>query len=509
MTNIDGEHGWGFGGLIGLAHNTDISNCFNAGTVDDSMIVTTDGNNKTAAGIVGTMSDTTISRSYNIGRIKAAPGQSYAIAVKDNDNGGACTITDCYYLDGSATGAAGSTDGKSVNGLTATKLYGSSMTSEVNFPGWDFSSVWQIGKNENYPYPELISNNYAGTKMQMQETAGDMQIVSGGIFVVGQKFDLTGTDFLGQAYAKYDVVPKGSAKVTKTGLVTVSKVPADGKITINGYVKNGSKFEKDKAYVFTAQKPVVTKTVSFSLPYDGTEDAKSSVLAASLITGTEAVPTKWISAKESVAKYDEDTGRIIAVSKGTAKFTAVFGEPDSPYCAKYPVTVKVNIPKINKTKADMQSGATLALKISGAPKGSVVAWSVSEEDAEFVSVDAKTGKVSALKYKEGDTDGTAGKVTVKASIDGKEYACYECEVTVIKPAIAKPIPDMKVGKTAKITVKNTKYKAIESGGITFESDNPEIATVDAKGSVKAVSTGECIIKVNVAGVVLECPVKVN
>ena len=80
---------------------------------------------------------------------------------------------------------------------------------------------------------------------------------------------------------------------------------------------------------------------------------------------------------------------------------------------------------------------------------------------------------------------------------------------VIKPAIAKAIPAMKAGKTAKITVKNTKYKAKEGGGITFESDNPDIATVDAKGSVKAVSTGECIIKVNVAGIVLECPVKVN
>ena len=68
---------------------------------------------------------------------------------------------------------------------------------------------------------------------------------------------------------------------------------------------------------------------------------------------------------------------------------------------------------------------------------------------------------------------------------------------------------MKAGKTAKITVKNTKYKAKEGGGIMFESDNPEIATVDAKGSVKAVSTGECIIKVTVAGVELECPVKVN
>ena len=509
MTNNTEECGWGFGGLIAFSNNADIENCFNAGLVDESLINGIDSYNKAAGGIVGCMRETAIKNCYNIGVIKAGPDSAYAIAGQDKYNAGKCSITGCYYLDGSASNAAGSTDGKPVSGLTATKLYGSAMTKSESFSKWDFDKTWQVGKNETYPYPEITANSYAGEKTEMKESAGDMQIVSSGIFVVNQKFDVTGTDFFGQAYAKYDVVPKGSAKVTKAGLVTVSKVPADGKITINGYVKNGSKFEKEKAYVFTAQKPVVTKTVLFTMPYDGTEDAKSSVLASSLIAGTEAVPSKWISAKESVAKYDEETGRIIAVSKGTAKFTAIFGDPESPNSAKYPVTVKVNIPKINKTAATMQSGATLALKISGAPKGSAVVWSVSAGDAEYVSVDAASGKVSALKYKEGDTDGTAGKVTVKASIDGKEYACYECEVTVIKPSIAKAIPDMKVGKTAKITVKNTKYKAKEGGGITFESDNPEIATVDAKGSVKAVSTGECIIMVSVAGVELECPVKVN
>lgn len=64
-------------------------------------------------------------------------------------------------------------------------------------------------------------------------------------------------------------------------------------------------------------------------------------------------------------------------------------------------------------------------------------------------------------------EGTDGKVSVVASIDGIEFPCYTCEISVIRPELAKSGLTVKAGKSAKITVKKTKLKAKDGGGFTF------------------------------------------
>ncbi len=508
MSNNTEEHGWGFGGLVGSLYNADVENCFNAGLVDESLIAGIDSSRKASGGIVGDMRSTSLKNCYNIGTVKAASGCNYAIAGVSTGSKDECSMTGCYYLDGSGSKAAGFVDGTATSSLKATKLTAAAMKNASSFSGWDFDTVWQVGKNESYPYPELVANPYEGPKAESPDD--DVEFVTGGVFVVNQKFDITGSDFFGKSYAKYTVVPKGSAAVSKKGIVTVKKVPKEGTITIYGWTKSGSKFSEEKAFVFTAEKPVVAKNVTFKLPYDGSEDEKSSVPVSSLISGATVTPTTWVSSKPEIAAYDAATGRIIARSKGTAKVSAVFGDPDSANSAKYTVTVKVNIPKISKKTAAVQSGATLKLKINGVAKTSKVTWSVAEDDLEYVTVDNDTGVVTALKYKAGDSEDTDGTVIVRGAIDGKEYDCYVCEVTVVRPKLAKnELPAIKVGKTAKITVKNTKFKAKDGGGITFESSDTSIATVDATGKVKAVAPGTCTIDVKVAGCTLPCKITVK
>ena len=512
MSNSYGEHGWGFGGLIGFATNADIENCFNAGIVDQSIIVNTQSSNLTTGGIAGIIRDTTVKNSYNTGVIKG--GTTYAIAAKDTFEAGACTLTDCYYLDGSAQKPAGDKDGKSASGLSATKLKGTSMAKAESYKNWDFDSIWQLEKNENYPYPELKDNPYIGPKVEIDENPGTddpkpspdpekpVDVVTGGTYVVNQKFDVTG--FLLQSYAKYDIAPKGAAAV-KNGLVTVRKVPADGKITIYGLVKNGSKWVKDKAFEFTAEKPGLPKTVTFTIPYDETinpDDSNARALTADLLKNTTLVPAAWTSAKPAIADYDADKGIIYAKSKGSTKITAIFGDPASTDCAKYTFTVKVNVPKISKTALNMQSGVTQTLKISGAAKTAKITWSSSAP--EYVSVDAVTGKVKALKY----NAETGGKAVIKAAIDGVEFPSYACEVTVPSPTLKVTDFTLAVKKSVKIVVQNTKLKT-KDGGITFESSDKTVADVDANGKITAIAPGECTITVKAAGVELACLVEVR
>ena len=176
-----------------------------------------------------------------------------------------------------------------------------------------------------------------------------VEVQTGGTYVVKQKFNVTPEGFLGQSYAKYEVVPKGAATV-KNGMVTVKKAPEDGKVTIYGLVKNGSKWVRDKAFEFTSEKPVLPKTVLFSMPYDenvNPDDDNARISVSSLVSGTSVVPDAWITAKSAIADYNADNGIIYAKSKGSTKVTVVFGDPASAECAKYPFTVKVNVPKIS------------------------------------------------------------------------------------------------------------------------------------------------------------------
>ena len=229
-----------------------------------------------------------------------------------------------------------------------------------------------VGNSTEEP-PHIIFRVIDG-KGNVEEPDPEVEeINSDAVYVVGQKFDVTADGCLGQSYAKYMVAPSGAASVSK-GVVTVKKAPADGKITVSGCVKNSKgKYVPEKAYIFTAQKPVFAKTLTLSRPYFADinpDDENASRDGNALVTGTDLRPDAWVSSKPGVAAVDPDMGLITAVGKGTAKITAVYGsaDPADKNAAKYSFSVKVSIPVISKKEASLQSGATLALTLKGADK---------------------------------------------------------------------------------------------------------------------------------------------
>lgn len=295
--------------------------------------------------------------------------------------------------------------------------------------------------------------------------------------VVNQKIDVS--TLLPVKYEKYGVENsvKGAAAITAKGILTAKKA---GTVKVFGYTKSENKWvaDSDNAVEITVEKPLVTsKTITLTKPAEACSGMEN-------LTGITISPTKWTSSKTKVATIDEKTGEITAVSNGSAKITALYGEGKN--AAKYSFNVKVNMPVISKKTVSMQTGANLTLKLKNTKLP--VSWSSSDETVATV----ENGKVTAL---------TAGTAVITATADNVDYSC---ELTVTPPQIKKSAITIKAGKTATVGLKNTKLKDIE-----WVTSAPLVATVDSKGKVKGITAGTATISTTAGGVTNECVITVT
>lgn len=123
------------------------------------------------------------------------------------------------------------------------------------------------------------------------------------------------------------------------------------------------------------------------------------------VTGTKE-KVKWSTNKKKVATVTQK-GVVKAKAKGTATISAKVGKKT------YKCKVKVETPKISKTKATLNVGQKLTLKITGNTQK--VKWTTSDEVVVAVS---KRGVITATN---------AGIATITATISSKKY---KCRVTV-------------------------------------------------------------------------------
>lgn len=128
------------------------------------------------------------------------------------------------------------------------------------------------------------------------------------------------------------------------------------------------------------------------------------------------------------------TGIITAKGKGTAKITAKVGK------TKLTCTVKVEAPKINKTRVTLTTGKSQKLKVTGTTQK--VTWHSSDSNVAAVN---SSGKV---------TTKNAGSATISASVAGKTVVnCY----IVVKTAQKKTTTSNTGSKTVYITETGAKY----------------------------------------------------
>ena len=192
----------------------------------------------------------------------------------------------------------------------------------------------------------------------------------------------------------------------------------------------------------------------------------------------------WSSSDEAVASVNEN-GLVTAKNAGTATITVT--TEDGGKTAECVITVEavpVQQIKLEPISTTLPLGKTLALKSQVLPENATnpgITWTSSEPS--IASVDAD-GTVKALK---------TGTVTITAAaVDGSGITGTS-EITVI----VIPVTGIKLNRTtasiqddgtitlhAEVLPADATYKTI-----TWRSDNPQVAAVDAKGKVTAVKTG--------------------
>lgn len=119
------------------------------------------------------------------------------------------------------------------------------------------------------------------------------------------------------------------------------------------------------------------------------------------ISGTKK-KVKWSTNKKSVATVTQK-GKVTAKKTGTAKITAKIGSK------KYICTVKVQTPKLSKTKVNVNAGDTYTLKLSGTDQK--VTWKSSKTSVATIN---SKGVITAKK---------AGTAKITATVLKKKYTC--------------------------------------------------------------------------------------
>ena len=174
-------------------------------------------------------------------------------------------------------------------------------------------------------------------------------------------------------------------------------------------------------------------------------------------------------------------GVVKGVKAGTATITAKVGGKSLK------ATVTVSAPSLSVTKATIDAGKSITLKVKSAGSDKIT-WTSSNKAVATVTT---KGVVKGLK---------AGKATITAKVAGKSL---KATITVKGPYLS--ATTAKLAKGNSITLK---VNGAPGAKVTWSSSNKKIATVTSKGVVKGVKAGKATITAKVAGKTLKATVTV-
>ncbi|MGN1232879.1 MAG: Ig domain-containing protein [Candidatus Cryptobacteroides sp.] len=196
---------------------------------------------------------------------------------------------------------------------------------------------------------------------------------------------------------------------------------------------------------------------------------------------------------------------LFAIMALAVAFTGCSGsDPEEP---EKPKEVKVTGISLDKTGIEMVEGETTTLTATVTPSDATdksITWA---SNAPGIAEVNDNGKVTAIK---------AGEATITATTkDGGKTAT--CKITVKAATIAvtgvtldKTDISLEIGKSEELAATVLPAEATNKN-VTWSSDKPEIASVDAAGKVTGVSIGEATITVTTedGGKTATCKVKVK
>lgn len=281
----------------------------------------------------------------------------------------------------------------------------------------------------------------------------------------------------------------------------------EGSITVfsGGTFNNSGAFNGNEVvYIDEEPQPTPDDTVVTGVQLNKTkltlQPGKSKKLEATVLPETaENQEVTWSSSDKEIVKVNKN-GRVTAVSEGTAMIIVTTN--DGGYTAECTVTVSKNAPEDIAVTGVTLNKRTLALKpgenemliatvspVTAANKS--LRWTSSNTDV--ATVDAN-GKVTAM------ANGMA--VITVSTVDGGFTA--QCTVTISeKQTEVVAVENVKLNKTsltldigeseslmATVTPEDAANK-----NMTWSSNDEDVASVDAKGKVTAISRGTATITV--------------
>ncbi len=155
------------GGVAGESSNCTVENCYNTGAVK--------GTDQYVGGVVGRGIDGTVVNCYSTGKVTG--GSKYVSGVVGNNANGRCTLKNCYYKEGSATG--GVNGGYNYSGKVEKKTEAQFKSGEVTvlLQGSQAEHIWgqKLG-TDSYPtfggdrvyvkYTDCITITYTNTQSE-------------------------------------------------------------------------------------------------------------------------------------------------------------------------------------------------------------------------------------------------------------------------------------------------------------------------------------------------------
>ena len=197
----------------------------------------------------------------------------------------------------------------------------------------------------------------------------------------------------------------------------------------------------------------------------------------------------WKSSDTTVATVDTE-GTVKGVAKGTAMITAT-AEDGGGAQASCKVTVTVPVTKITlaKTSLILNKGAKTALKVK-----SIVPSDANNKAVTWKSSNTKIATVDAYGNVKAVAKGTATITATAKDGSGVKASCkVTVKVPVTKITLAKTSLILNKGVKTALKVKSVLPSNANNKAVTWKSSNTKIATVDAKGNVKAIAKGTATI----------------
>lgn len=308
---------------------------------------------------------------------------------------------------------------------------------------------------------------------------------------IGQKKKLTYK--LSPKGAKSDVSwssgKKGVASVDQKGNITAKKA---GTATITVKAANGKK--ASCKVTVKAPKP---KSIKLNKTEATLEKGKMFSLECSVTPSYAEKKITWSTDRRTVADVSP-SGKVTAKGSGTAVITAQTSNGKKATCRIIVKELPSSV-KLSKESLQMEKGDIVKLSYTLSPAGAIDKVSWSSSDSSIVSVD-RTGKITA------NNPGTA-TITVKCP-NGPSASC---KVTVVGHLTSLSMKEgryiMERGESQVIGYNATPEYYIEF--LKWTSSNPEVATVDQNGTVKAKTAGTTTITVAANDYIDSCKVTVT